>query len=354
MSIDPFQNLRRHAKHFAHTSDKSPASSQAAAMTETLKLLFNLCQFYPSYVTTFTKAMLSILKILKNIDLPTPVLQAPVTYLVNALLNLDLEDARGHHVPCNPLFPTFDPTVNVSRLCAILGLATSQSADEELEKLAVPLLTLLRRIHEFAPDGVKARLGALLLPTEAERTKPLGQADTLPGRLLRLSAGPLAPKLRESIQSLLFELSERDADRFVRNVGYGFAAGFLVNHGVAVPQSAAEAFSSAAAGGGKRGPSVGTAPAAGSAHLGGANAEMVGNADGGEDEPGAAGAEAPTEARAPVNPVTGQRLDMEPRDEGPPMTEEEKEREAERLFVLFERYVLRGLERSPGQGANQL
>lgn len=41
-----------------------------------------------------------------------------------------------------------------------------------------------------------------------------------------------------------------------------------------------------------------------------------------------------------VNPITGQRLDMEPKLHVPEMTHEEKEREAERLFVLFERSVL--------------
>jgi hypothetical protein len=41
----------------------------------------------------------------------------------------------------------------------------------------------------------------------------------------------------------------------------------------------------------------------------------------------------------PVNPITGQRLDREENVETEPMTQEEKEREAERLFVLFERYV---------------
>jgi hypothetical protein len=41
----------------------------------------------------------------------------------------------------------------------------------------------------------------------------------------------------------------------------------------------------------------------------------------------------------PVNPITGQRLDMEESGDVEPMSQEEKEREAERLFVLFERYV---------------
>ncbi len=44
-----------------------------------------------------------------------------------------------------------------------------------------------------------------------------------------------------------------------------------------------------------------------------------------------------------INPITGQRRDMEPEDELPEMTDEEKEREAERLFVLFERLKATGV-----------
>ena len=44
-----------------------------------------------------------------------------------------------------------------------------------------------------------------------------------------------------------------------------------------------------------------------------------------------------------INPITGQMKDMEPRDNGPEMTDEEKEREAERLFVLFERLKATGV-----------
>jgi hypothetical protein len=43
-----------------------------------------------------------------------------------------------------------------------------------------------------------------------------------------------------------------------------------------------------------------------------------------------------------VNPITGQRVHAEAADSRPAlaeMTQEEKEREAERLFVLFERSV---------------
>lgn len=44
-----------------------------------------------------------------------------------------------------------------------------------------------------------------------------------------------------------------------------------------------------------------------------------------------------------INPITGQMRDMEPEDELPEMTDEEKEAEAEKLFVLFERLKATGV-----------
>ena len=93
---------------------------------------------------------------------------------------------------------------------------------------------------------------------------------------------------------MMFELSGEDSNKFVRNVGYGFAAGFLMSQNMPIPESANEAFSN-------------------------------------------------TEGGAEINPVTGQRIDKETKDGGPPMTEEEKEQEAEKLFVLFERLKRTGV-----------
>jgi hypothetical protein len=88
-------------------------------------------------------------------------------------------------------------------------------------------------------------------------------------------------------------MSERDASKFVENVGYGFASGFLFQNNVAIPASASEAFSTSDA----------------------------------------------TGMQKPVNPITGQFLESEKHPEEKELTQEEKEREAERLFVLFERYT---------------
>lgn len=234
---------------------------------------------------------------LSRIPLPSPPLQPPITYLVNSLLNLDLEAGN------KPLFPNSDPQCNANRLISILEAAVRSYSEEQLESLATPLLALLRRVYELAPPPVASHMRTLLLPSNEERTQPLGRSETRAAYLLRLSTSPVAPNLRESISSLMFELSDKDATSFVRNVGYGFASGFLMTHDLPMPANAAEGWSTGE--NGEKAEDIG---------------EKVTNVDGKE-----------------INPVTGQRRDMEPVDQGPEMTDEEKEREAERLFVLFER-----------------
>lgn len=113
-------------------------------------------------------------------------------------------------------------------------------------------------------------------------------------RLLRLSTSIIG-HIGLSAGSLLYELSSNDADEFVRNVGFGYASGFLASNGIPLPST--------------------TANTAGS-NMG-----------------------------RPSNPITGQALDAEAPQEDPfaGMSEEEREREAERLFVLFERLRATGV-----------
>ena len=271
------------------------------ALSETLKLIFNLTHYYPDYDETFSKCVPDLLKILHQAPIPNPPLQAPVNYLINALLNLDLEDKKSKNWGSSPVFPKFDQKCNVERLINILDRSITAYPESELDQLAAPLVTLLRRIYEFAPESVKKYMQWLLLPTEDERSRPVGRSDTLSSRLLNLSTAAMCPNLRGSISAMLFELSDKDASTFVHNVGYGFASGFLLSHNIAIPENAMEAFSN------------------------------QGQVD--EDGEHAAG------KTSAVNPITGQRYEDEEPSTEPSMTMEEKEREAERLFVLFERCV---------------
>ncbi len=268
------------------------------ALFETLKLLFNITQFYPHRAQAFKKSISNILKILRQIKLPTPPLQPPINFLINSLINLELENTDTESTT-NPLFPDSDPNSIVDRLINILDAAVRNYDAENLEQQATPLVTLLRKIYTFAPEEIKKHIQSRLLPSEEERNLPLGSSETLPSRLLRLTTTTEAPTLRESISSMMYELSDKDAATFVRNVGYGFASGFFMTHKMPlIPEGAREA---------------------------------VGTKDG--ESTSAASSRSTLE----VNPITGQRLDSEPVDTGPAMTQEEKEREAERLFVLFER-----------------
>lgn len=182
----------------------------------------------------------------------------------------------------------------MEKLINILDQAVAVHKPSQLEVNATPLLQLLRRMHEVAPEPSKKYMAWLLLPNDSDREEAIGTSNTLSSRLLKLSLAPEAPNLRQSISQLMFELSGKDANEFVQNIGYGFASGFLMNEGIEIPASAKEAY-------------------------------CVPSGEG--------------EKKVPVNPITGQRLDREKKDEGPEMTDEQKEREAERLFVLFERFV---------------
>jgi len=269
-------------------------------LTESLKFLFNLNQFYPQHVQDFDHTIAPILDILTNMQPQVRELQQPTIALINSLLSLDLPGPISNNTDRSPdhtpLFPRQSPNVNYLRLISILDSGVRYSREEELDSL-VPLVTLLRRVYELAPAGVKIDMQTQLLPSNDERAQPLGKTDSLASRLLRLSTAPAVPRLKEGISSFLFELSNEDAATFVRNVGYGFAAGYLMTHSLPVPENAT-----------------------------GDPGEKVTTIDGQE-----------------INPITGQRRDMEPGDSLPEMTDEEKEREAERLFVLFERLKATGV-----------
>lgn len=303
------QHIARHAKVFSTKSGRrksEAAPMQDMSLVETLKLMFNITYYYPDLVSKFTPAIDPLISLILNHPLPTPPLKSPITYILNALLNLDLASAEkktmmGPEARSSPLFPYSCPERVAERLTSIFNKAIVTMPENELDQAAAPLCTLIRRQYELAYPQMKEWMRWILLPSDKDRDKPLGVGDTMAARLLRLSCSPGLPTLRENISSLLFELSEKDANKFVKNIGYGFAAGFLMNHNIQIPSSAAEASSISSDGDAKIG--------------------------------------------AEVNPVTGQRLSAEDAEQLPErsMSQDEKEREAERLFVLFEKLKATGV-----------
>jgi len=253
------------------------------ALTETCKLIFNVTHFSPEKSLSFNESTPKLFFILKN-SRETPPLRQPVASVINALLNVDSEG----DIWKSSAFPQSNQREVATHLVGMLSTTVKTSPERELDTLASPLVSFMTKIHSSAPLEVQESIARAILPTDADRKQALGKGNSLSARLLRLSISPSHPVLKEALANLLFQLSESDPDKFVHNVGFGFASGYLVSRGLPVPPSA----------------------------------QLGADASG-----------------APINPVTGQRLDSEAPDELPPMTDEEKEREAERLFVLFERFV---------------
>ncbi|KAF2853285.1 hypothetical protein T440DRAFT_487726 [Plenodomus tracheiphilus IPT5] len=307
--------ISRHAARYTH-NPRQPAQEHTQpmdlmALSETLKLLFNITHFHPDLIAQFSPSIPNLFTILVRRGVTKPPLEAPASFLINALLNLDLDNtnpetsssrANQDANPENPVFPSASPTANTTHLITLLSASLTSYTDTDLDTTVAPLLTLIRRIYELAPTAVQKSMEQQILPTPAERDKPLGKSETLPSRLLNLTTNALTPTLRGSISSMLFELSHKDAATFVQNVGYGFASGFLMSNNIPMPEEVMRA----------------------------------------HDPSGADGAQG-AGVGIPVNPITGQRLDKEEVVDETPMTQEEKEREAERLFVLFERLKATGV-----------
>lgn len=271
-------------------------------MIETLKLMFNISHFYPQLKREFTPAKKALVHLLVESPIPAPTLQTPITSILNALMNLDLiateSDSPAHDMESSTgLVPHLNSERLVDRLILILDTATRSQTESELDQAAMPLCTLIRLLFRSASPQIKLSVQRRLLPDDRDRSKPLGQGDSLASRLLRMSNSPHLPTLGDNISALLFELSDRDASRFINNVGYGFASGFLMKQNIQIPSDAMQTSSE-------------------------------------EVEEGEL-----------VNPITGQKLSAEDRalPSAGQMTEEEKEREAERLFVLFERLRATGV-----------
>jgi hypothetical protein len=113
----------------------------------------------------------------------------------------------------------------------------------------------------------------------------------------------MTPTLRDNLSSLFYELSGKDAENFVDNIGYGFASGFLMTHNLQTPKSVTSQSRSES-----------------------------------ENRRREEARKTRRHTAFPTNPVTGQKVSAEPvLDNQPKMTEAEKQREAEKLFVLFER-----------------
>jgi guanine nucleotide exchange factor synembryn len=264
------------------------------ALKETATLLFNILYFDSSLQACFYNVEDPLFSIINTVSEPQS-LQQPLTAVIDALMGLD----ETFTAWTTAAYPPSNPTTSSSKILAILNSSIKKIPERDLETQALRLITLLLKFYTAAPDVTKSFLKKNLLPSDSDRKHVLGSSTTssssLSAELLRLTMSPSAPTLRDCIGHLLYELCDKDPAVLVDKIGYGLASGYLMRQGITLPE----------------------------AHMGAAKEFSAGGVE--------------------INPITGQRRDAEPVIEEKPMTDEEKEIEAEKLFVLFERYVLDNL-----------
>ncbi|KAF9895360.1 hypothetical protein FE257_000264 [Aspergillus nanangensis] len=274
--------LQRHAEQFRESGQASLTQMDELGLTDTLKLIYNIAALHSELSGAFTPTIPYIFKIINSIDIPSEPLDGLLSFLLNCLSTLDLGSQKDE------LFD--EQNTNIKKLIKILDKSITTYSPQVLDTKAIPLLGSLIALYELAPENVRRHMEHLLLP-DNDRSQPIGQSDTLSSNILKLSSAPFS-HIKTTVSELLFVLSGRNAEQLTRNIGYGYSSGILATRGI--------------------------------------------NQTGGETF-------VPEEHDPEINLITGQRWDAEGQDTGPPMSQEEREREAERLFVLFERARANGI-----------
>ncbi|CAG8516367.1 1653_t:CDS:2 [Cetraspora pellucida] len=285
--------------------------SRVTLLSEQLKVLFNLMHYGPKIVREEGKGknqepplLPVIIDVIKEIPPPSPLpLGPPHSHAIHALLNFPVVPYKSIWFPPEQktqqyaLLDKFLETLK-TMICIVVKGDPDANIENGQKKYGVnfdevipPLVALIRKLAE-EDELAKTIMRNRLLPDDVDRSKPLEKGDSLSARLIRLMTSVMLPNLKDGISEFLYMICDQDANLFVHHVGYGNAAGFLMSRNIMIP------------------PSI--------------SSKQTGHSE------------------KPINPITGQYLD----DEAPllsDMTDEEKEREAERLFVLFERLKKTGV-----------
>ncbi|KAI7823208.1 guanine nucleotide exchange factor [Gamsiella multidivaricata] len=327
--------------------------TQSMVLSEALKYLFNLMIVDPKIERSdeakftdqemieatgkrFQSLLPTIVSILITIPPSSPnPLQPPHSHAIHVLLNFPIstsallvtrsQQAELLNVLTQILDDTLKHSLNTDEEVSTDGLSNGT----ELDEIVPPLIIVLTNIASAGGEG-KAFLKARLLPDDVDRSKPLEKGDSFSARLIRRMTSLRFPQIRETISQLLFVVCNEDPAVLTRHVGYGNAAGFLLNRNLGVPASVTgahvEEIDEDQATTPPKSALSSTAPTAPAAH---ASSDIDSGAP-------------PTRrfsTSTSVNPITGAYY-PDPsaiRTAMADMTEEEKEEEAGRLLDMFDK-----------------
>ncbi|KAF9574853.1 hypothetical protein EC968_005093 [Mortierella alpina] len=326
--------------------------SQSMVLSEALKYLFNLMIVDPK-IERATEANFSEKEKTeatgKRFQSPNP-LEPPHSHAIHVLLNFPIstsallvtrsQQATLLSVLLQILDDTLRHSLNTDEEASTDGLSNGT----ELDEIVPPLVIVLTNIASAGGEG-RAALKARMLPEDVDRSKPLDKGNTFSARLIRRMTSMRFPQIRETVSQLLFVVCDEDPAILTRHVGYGNAAGFLMNRNLGVPSSVSGAGADEANSEATERPSSGPA----SHHSPPAASSSSSTTAAGADKPPSPTPPTPSMPSMPssrryssasaVNPITGAYY-PDPsaiRTAMADMTEEEKEEEASKLLDMFDK-----------------
>ncbi|KAJ2995355.1 hypothetical protein HDV02_000857 [Globomyces sp. JEL0801] len=228
--------------------------------------------------------------------LQVPTMSPPHSHAINTLMNfqcLEFEDQwfpNGDYKIIEMLLDIFEDCLRIMCPEESRTFENDMIFGTEVDQALAPLLILMKKLT--VNPQARLLMKKRLMPKSIDRTKELTKGSSLTAHWIRSLSDVCLSQTRDFMCEFMIALCDNNSDEFIGYVGYGNAAGFLFNRGM---------FGS------------GLAEAAAKAKATAAN----------PNEPN-------------IDPISG-TIRKEVADPWKDMTEEERERESERLFVLFDR-----------------
>ncbi|KAE8211254.1 hypothetical protein CF327_g4972 [Tilletia walkeri] len=261
-----------------------------------------------------------------------------------------IADSPVDNLTYTPEDPDSVGTLSTAREQAIRDGLGGQGNLGDPELGLEPLILLARRYvvedvggladgsHKKRRRTAKQSFRLRLLPDDLDRTTPPSKQPTLTGLLIRLMSSVMFPRVARASSELLLAVCGGDPQELSNAIGYGPAAGFLalMGAGVVANSSMPKAVRRTKSDGSDSGTETETSTINDNKHDG--DRDSVSTPTSPNPSTGSASA-----SRRPIDPITGRFADITtPAEEASnatleEMTQEEREAEAERLFVLFER-----------------
>ncbi|KAF9097346.1 hypothetical protein BGX29_008112 [Mortierella sp. GBA35] len=234
--------------------------TQSMVLSEALKYLFNLMMWDPKTERPeeadftaeqkteasgrrFQSLLPTIISIIITIPTSQPnPLEPPHSHAIHVLLNFPISASallvtRSQQATLlSVLLQTLDDTLKHSLNTDDEASTDGMSNGTELDEIVPPLVIVLTNIASAGGEGRKA-MKARLLPDDVDRSRPLEKGDSFSARLIRRMTSARFPQIKETVSQLLFVVCNEDPALLTRHVGYGNAAGFLMNRNLGVPAS---------------------------------------------------------------------------------------------------------------------